>query len=71
MPEDSRADLIKQRSMLVLLLSACRTAQSAFEAAGNPVDVRLTADLSEMIERSQEELDKLEERIEVLPKPAP
>ena len=53
--------------MLVLLVSACRTAQSAFEAARNPLDDQLAADLMKMIDRSQIELDKLEQRIKELP----
>jgi hypothetical protein len=53
------ADLQKQRSMLVILIAACETARTAFEAAGNEVDLQLLADLSKMIERSEAELAKL------------
>jgi hypothetical protein len=45
--------------MLAILIAACQTAQTAFEAADNPIDKELLADLSRMIERSQAELAKL------------
>lgn len=54
------ADLVQQRSMLVILLAACTTAQTAFEAADNEIDAELRADLGRMIERSQAELAKLD-----------
>ena len=57
------ADLTQQRSMLVILIAACRTAQTAFEAADNAVDAELLADLRRMIARSEAELDVLNERI--------
>jgi hypothetical protein len=63
MSEPSVAELVKQRSMLVILIAACSTARTAFEAADNAVDSRLVADLSTMIERSEAELEKLGERI--------
>ena len=53
------AELVQQRSMLVILIAACRTAQTAFQAADNVVDKELLADLSKMIERSERELLKL------------
>lgn len=52
-------DLVQQRSMLVILIAACRTARTAFEAADNPIDKELLSDLSRMIERSEAELVKL------------
>jgi hypothetical protein len=55
----SIAELVQQRSMLVLLIAACTTARTAFEAADNVVDVQLCADLNRMIERSESELEKL------------
>jgi len=58
------ADLQKQRSMLVILIAACQTARTAFEAAGNAVDDELLADLSKMIERSEAELAKLSSEID-------
>ena len=64
MSEPSIADLVKQRSMLVILIAACSTAKTAFEAANNLVDVDLLADLSKMIERSEAELGKLTGEIE-------
>ena len=56
--------LLKQRSMLVILIAACSTARTAFEAADNAVDGALLADLSKMIERSERELEKLNEQIQ-------
>ena len=57
-------DLKKQRSMLMILIGACTTARTAFEAADNVVDQDLLRDLVAMIERSEEELEKLNRRIE-------
>lgn len=57
------ADLVQQRSMLVILLAACNAAQTAFEAADNAIDEELRADLGRMIERSQAELVKLDRAI--------
>jgi hypothetical protein len=45
--------------MLVILISACSTARTAFEAADNMVDAQLRTDLNRMIERSEDELEKL------------
>ena len=58
------ADLVRQRSILVILIAACKTAQTAFQAADNPVDRELLADLSKMIQRSEKELGKLQEQVE-------
>ena len=55
----SVADLVRQRSMLVILIAACTDARTAFEAADNVVDANLCADLNRMIERSEGELEKL------------
>ena len=55
----SVADLVRQRSMLVILIAACTNARTAFEAADNVVDADLRADLNRMIERSEGELEKL------------
>lgn len=57
-------DLVQQRSMLVILLAACKAAQTAFEAADNALDVELSGDLTRMIQRSEAELAKLNRRIE-------
>jgi hypothetical protein len=62
MAEESIAELVKQRSMLVILIAACTTARTAFEA-DNAVDSELVADLSKMIQRSETELEKLADRI--------
>jgi hypothetical protein len=58
------ADLVQQRSMLTILIAACITAQTAFEAADNEIDAELRNDLTTMIERSQAELTKLNRKIE-------
>lgn len=55
--------LVQQRSMLIILIAACKTARTAFEAADNSVDKQLLADLVRMIERSEDELEKLKGRI--------
>lgn len=57
-------DLVQQRSMLVILLAACTTAQTAFEAADNAIDADLRGDLTKMIERSESELEKLNRLID-------
>ncbi len=57
-------DLNRQRSMLVILIAACSTARTAFEAADNAVDAELCADLGRMIERSEAELEKLNRAID-------
>jgi hypothetical protein len=53
------AELVQQRSMLIILIAACDSARTAFEAADNVVDAQLCADLNRMIERSESELEKL------------
>jgi hypothetical protein len=45
--------------MLVILIAACTTARTAFEAADNVVDADLRADLNRMIERSVGELERV------------
>ncbi len=52
-------ELVRQRSMLVILIAACTSARTAFEAADNVVDAQLCEDLNRMIERSESELEKL------------
>jgi hypothetical protein len=64
MIDSSIAELVKQRSMLVVLIAACSTAQSAFEASEGAVDDRLLSELSTMIDLSEAELAKLSQRIE-------
>ncbi len=56
-------ELIQQRSMLLILIAACSTARTAFEAADNAVDKQLLDDLVTMIDRSERELEKVNERI--------
>ena len=55
----SITELVSQRSMLVILIAACTSARTAFETAGNAVDVQLLEDLNRMIEHSESELVKL------------
>jgi hypothetical protein len=56
-------DLLQQRSMLMILIAACSTARTAFEAADNSIDAQLLEDLGKMIGRSEQELEKLNARI--------
>ena len=56
-------DLVQQRSMLIILIAACTTTRTAFEAADNAIDRQLLEDLVTMIERSEQELEKVNERI--------
>jgi len=56
-------DLVQQRSMLMILIAACSTARTAFEAADNVVDKQLLEDLVTMIDRSEQELQKLNQQI--------
>ena len=55
--------LIQQRSMLIILIAACSTARTAFQAADNIIDKQLLADLGTMIERSERELETLNQKI--------
>jgi hypothetical protein len=64
MSDPSISQLVKQRSMLVILIAACTTARTAFEAADNAVDTQLLLDLANMIERSEAELERLSGKIE-------
>lgn len=57
-------DLVQQRSMLMILIAACSTARTAFQAADNIVDKQLLDDLVAMIERSEQELERLNRQIE-------
>jgi hypothetical protein len=63
----SVGDLVRQRSMLVILIAACKAARTAFEAAANEVDDELVADLTAMIDRSERELRKVAARIDAAP----
>lgn len=56
-------DLVQQRSMLIILIAACSTARTAFEAADNVIDKQLLADLGAMIDRSEQELEQLNQKI--------
>jgi hypothetical protein len=58
-----RATLTQARSMLILLLAACKQTQTALEAAANALDTDLTKDLGSMIVRTEKELDALTEKI--------
>ena len=60
----SIAELVKQRSMLTILIAACTNARTEFEGADISVDAQFLADLSGMIGRSEVELAKLSHRID-------
>lgn len=64
---DDRATLTQARSMLILLLAACKQTQTALEAAANAVDTDLRNDLGVMIERTEAELAALVKKIDALP----
>jgi hypothetical protein len=64
---DDLAKLTQARSMLILLLAACKQTQTALEAAANALDTDLTRDLVLMIERTESELEALVEKIKALP----
>jgi cellobiose-specific phosphotransferase system component IIA len=55
----SVAELVEQRSMLMILIATCTSARTTFEEADYAVDEQLCADLNQMIERAQSELAKL------------
>lgn len=59
--------LTQARSMLILLLAACKQTETALEAAANALDTDLTHDLSAMIERTETELATLVKKIDALP----
>jgi hypothetical protein len=59
MTDLSLTELVQQRSMLIILIAACTSARTAFEAADNVIDEDLRADLTRMMERSEGELAKL------------
>lgn len=55
------------RSMLMLLIAACKQSEIALQAAANALDTDLTSDLNKMIERSERELVALNAKINALP----
>lgn len=63
---DERATLTQARSMLILLLAACKQTEVALQAAANALDTELTNDLSTMIERTEGELVALNAKINAL-----
>jgi hypothetical protein len=63
---DKGAELIKARSMLVLLLATCKQTQLALEAVANELNTKLTQDLGLMIDRTEAELKALTTKIEAL-----
>jgi hypothetical protein len=63
---DSRAELTRARSMLVLLLATCEQTLLALQAAGNTLDDDLAELLTTMIERSEKELEGLKAKIEAV-----
>jgi hypothetical protein len=63
---DDLANLIKARSMLMILLAACQQTVLALDAAANVLDTDLTRDLAAMITRTEDELAALTGKIEAL-----
>ena len=66
-PVEDKATLTQARSMLILLLSACKQSQIVLQAAANTLDTDLTNDLGTMIERTERELEALQAKIAALP----
>jgi hypothetical protein len=46
-------------AMLAILQATCETAVQAFQAADNPIDVGLVADLEKMVERTRKRIATL------------
>ncbi|HWG55554.1 MAG TPA: hypothetical protein VNT58_03430 [Gaiellaceae bacterium] len=63
---DERESLKQARSMLILLLATCKQTQVALEAAANALDIDMTRDLEQMIERTERELEVLTEKLNAL-----
>jgi hypothetical protein len=59
--------LMQARSMLILLLAACKQTGTVLEAAANALDTGLRDDLGRMIERTEVELEALVKKINALP----
>lgn len=55
--------LTKARSLLVILLATCQETLLALEAPANVLDTQLTADLKSMIERTEDELRVVSEKL--------
>ena len=53
------ADTRKHLAMLQILYGASAAALDAFHAADNPVDDELVADLEVMVERTKDEIERL------------
>ena len=62
-PQFDLAAARKARSLLLILLATCHETLLALEAAANTLDTDLTSDLGRMIERTEEELRVLSEKI--------
>ena len=58
------ATLRKARSMLILLLATCKQTELALEAVANTLDSNLTTDLAAMIDRTENELVALNQKIQ-------
>jgi hypothetical protein len=55
----SVAELVTQRSMLMIVIASCTSARATFEKADAVIDPQFREDLDRMIERSTSELEKL------------
>ena len=53
------ADTHKHLAMLRILYGACKASLDAFQAADNPVDEQLVAELETMVTRTQGEIERL------------
>jgi hypothetical protein len=53
----------KARSMLMILIATCKETLLALEATGNVLDIDMTPDLGQMIQRSENELSVLTNRL--------
>jgi hypothetical protein len=62
-------DLVKARSLLVILQATCQQTLLALEGLENAVGAQLADDLRAMIERTGTELAALAEKIESEPAP--
>jgi hypothetical protein len=60
---DDFVAITKARSMLMILIATCKDTLLALEATGNVLDTDMTGDLRQMIERSENDLSALTNRL--------
>ena len=56
----------KARSMLMILLATCEQTLLALDAAANVLDTRMTEDMRRMIDRTQDELAAMDDKLALL-----